>query len=104
MTIAEVELVLEATVVMTSSERHILLQMAYWANDRGEIRASQVEVAEETHLSRQAVVKAYLFFDLCSVIERTRPGHWRFRKGALAKIDNLMDRDWTPGKVYLGKD
>ena len=98
MTIRHALVVFEATAEMTSSERHILLEMAYHANLRGEIRASQVEVAAATHLSRKAVVAAYLLFDACSLIEHSRPGHWRFRKDALVKIDILMDRDWKPGK------
>ena len=104
MSIRDVMVVLESQAEMTSSERHILLEMAYQANARREIRASQVEVAQATHLSRKAVVAAYLLFDACSLIEHSRPGHGRFRKDALAKIDNLMDRDWTPGKIYPGKD
>jgi hypothetical protein len=76
-TLQQCAIVFEATGARVPSERLVLLEVAYRADKRGVVRASQSELSSWTGLSRRTVAECFLTFERAGVM--TREGHGRYR-------------------------
>ena len=91
MTVQMVVKALEAEGRLTAAQRLVLYQLAFRADRKGIVRASQADIAALTGLSRQTAASAYLELKAADIIEKENgSSRYRFIDGAIDHLDELL--------------